>query len=374
MEEIIGSLGTLFVLSFFLIYTVILPGTLTLWNVYNFFVKEKRYPKITLLLTMGIGLLEYVFLYQLLWETAGDYDKQIYDIAIHYSIASDYCLSFALPIALGFLGLMVLGLIPADRLSPIVSAVATAWVVVGNIVGCVFAAQIWSGNRMPEVLWLYLYHFNMLVLSVTHVRKVLREQVEILNERNRVFRHGWMRKLYPLISGMSRMRAFYFLMLFPVAGILEILLILFGQGADGVVKAFTMTADWTFSTQVPPPPVEYEGHYLCTVAAGGHRKIVKPIRYGMRRGEKIVVNRQLCIANAFEELIQERMPRFHRAVRGFYDAHGYPLSRLITTPARADFVYLLMKPLEWIFLGGLYLLDVNPERRIARQYQGKESR
>lgn len=52
------------------------------------------------------------------------------------------------------------------------------------------------------------------------------------------------------------------------AGILEILLILFGQGADGFVKAFTMTADWTFSTQIPPP-IEYEGHYLCTVAAGG---------------------------------------------------------------------------------------------------------
>lgn len=162
-------------------------------------------------------------------------------------------------------------------------------------------------------------------------------------------------------------------MLFPVAGILEIVLILFGQGADGVVKAFTMTADWTFSTQVPPPPIEYEGHYLCTVAAGGHRKIVKPIRYGMRRGEKIVVNRQLCIANAFEELIQERAPRFHRAVRGFYDAYGYPLSRLITTPAKADFVYLLMKPLEWMFLGVLYLLDVNPERRIERQYRGGDS-
>lgn len=68
--------------------------------------------------------------------------------------------------------------------------------------------QIWAGDQMPGILWLYLYHFNMLVLSVTHVRRVLREQVETLKERNTVFRHGWMVKLYPLIAGMSRMRGF----------------------------------------------------------------------------------------------------------------------------------------------------------------------
>lgn len=129
-----------------------------------------------------------------------------------------------------------------------------------------------------------------------------------------------------------------------------------------------MTADWNFSTQVPPPPLAYDGHYLCTVAAGGHRKVVKPIRFGMRRGDRIIVNRQLCIANAFEELIRERLPRFHRRVRRFYDSHGYPVSRLITEPWKADVVYLMMKPLEWVFLMVLYLVDAKPEERIARQY------
>ena len=75
------------------------------------------------------------------------------------------------------------------------------------------------------------------------------------------------------------------------------------SAADAPIKAFTDTADWTFSQQIPPPPMESSGHYLCTVAAGGHKKIVKPLRYGTRRGQTIVVNRQLCIANAFEEWI-----------------------------------------------------------------------
>ena len=149
---------------------------------------------------------------------------------------------------------------------------------------------------------------------------------------------------------------------------IEIILILFGQGAAGPVKMFTMTADWTFSQQIPPPPHEHTGHYLCTVAAGGHKKLVKPLRFGNRRGSKIIVNRQLMVANAFEELVAEKAPALHKKIRRFYDSHGYPLSKIITSPLRADIVYLLMKPLEWSFAFTLYLFSTNPEERISRQY------
>ncbi|MDE6776131.1 MAG: hypothetical protein K2J37_07565, partial [Ruminococcus sp.] len=157
-------------------------------------------------------------------------------------------------------------------------------------------------------------------------------------------------------------------LIFPIAAVLEILSMIFGQGPDGFIKAFTMTADWTFSTQIPPPSLEYDGHYLCTVAAGGHKKIVKPLRYGKRLGDTIIVNRQLLIANAFEDLIAEKTPEFHRAVRSFYNKHGYPISQYITTSTRADIVYILMKPLEYIFVFVLYLCDSHPENRIAVQY------
>ena len=63
-----------------------------------------------------------------------------------------------------------------------------------------------------------------------------------------------------------------------------------------------------------------------------------------------MVNRQLCVANAFEQLLEERTPRFHRALRKFYDTYGYPVSKYIRTPLTADIIYLLMKPLEWMFV------------------------
>ena len=157
----------------------------------------------------------------------------------------------------------------------------------------------------------------------------------------------------------------------PLIAILVCILVLFGQRPDEAIKAFLETSDWTLSTKVSPPSITYDGHYLCTVSLKGHKNIVKPIRMGIRRGEKIVVNRQLCVANAFEDLIQERIPKFHHFVRYIYDKYGYPLSKHINTAFQTDITYILMKPLEWIFLLVIYIFDEKPENRIATQYIGK---
>ena len=360
-----------FFLAALLIVGLVMPVVLTIWNIVNLLSKNKRKPRTALLLTVSIGLIDYAMLYGITYETAGDYNVAVNTMQVHNAISSEYVLSFALPMVLGFIGILVIGCVPAEKLSPIVSAVSTACIVIAHAIGTFFEIQTWREDELPYILLFYLFHFNMLILSVSHIHRVMKDHIRILHERKTVFRYEWMLKLYPHILKISQMREFYFFMLFPVAALLEIILILFGQGPDGVVKAFTMTADWRFSTQIPPPPVEYEGHYLCTVAAGGHRNIVKPIRFGKRRGAVIVVNRQLMIANAFEELLQDRLPAFHRKIRKFYDDHGYPLSQVITTPLRADIIYYLMKPLEWVFLVALYMFDSDPERRINRQYEMK---
>lgn len=156
--------------------------------------------------------------------------------------------------------------------------------------------------------------------------------------------------------------------MWPLLGILLCVLALFGQKPDAVIKAWTETADWRLSGRTAPPNLYRDEHYLCTVAAGGHEKIVKPIRMGERHGHRVVVNRQLCIANAFEQVLEERTPHFHACLRHFYDTYGLPVARLIRTKTACDIVYFIMKPLEWFFLFVLYCCDVNPENRIAVQY------
>lgn len=177
-----------------------------------------------------------------------------------------------------------------------------------------------------------------------------------LNDCNRILAASEHWALYALLLSL------------PLLCVIIAALLLFGQKPDSVIRAFTETSDWALSTKISPPSVVIDSHYLCTVALRGHKKLVKPQRLGIRRGSKIMVNRQLCVANAFEQLLEERTPRFHRELRRFYDTYGYPISRYIRTPLTADVVYLLMKPLEWMFVTVLYLFDTNPEDRIARQY------
>lgn len=80
------------------------------------------------------------------------------------------------------------------------------------------------------------------------------------------------------------------------------------------------------------------------------------------------MNRQLQIANAFEEMISDFSPQMHRFIRRTYDRYGYNLSLKINTPQRSNLTYFLMKPLEWLFLFCLYLGCQNPEAKIKKQY------
>ncbi len=352
----------------------VIPGGLTFWNCINLFSKSPKKPRLAFWLTFFIGAILYVLLYDISFDTAGDWHEVIYDIQLHYSISTQYGLSIYIPAILGALGMVLLCGCKTEKLPPLVSAFAVAATVLFQVIQIVFAIQI--SNRISESIELlfYVYHGNLFVLAVTGVRRLMKQQMQYYEnikdvgaeqEENTV-KQG---RLYRIVNTFSKYTVLIFVCLFFIIAVFEILFILFGQGLDAPIKAFTDTADWTFSKQIPPPPLEYDGHYLCTVAAGGHKRVVKPLRYGIRRGQKIVVNRQLCIANAFEDFIKEKLPRFHKAVRNFYDTHGYPLSKHITTPARADVVYILMKPLEWCFLLFLYLFDVRPEERIGRQYR-----
>jgi len=80
------------------------------------------------------------------------------------------------------------------------------------------------------------------------------------------------------------------------------------------------------------------------------------------------------VANAFEELLQERMPAVHRSIRKQYNKVGNLIHRyynIFNNKIISDIVYILMKPLEWCFLLVLYTFDSKPENRIATQYLAK---
>ena len=344
------------------------PVFLTCMNLYNCFAKKPKEEAVYATVTVILGFILYVVCHVILFDEGGDYNVALNWMQVHFVISSQFRWLEIAILAAGAAGYFVLLLWQADRLPPLVSVLSIVCLILMNVFQIFYAVQI-SKNVESIGYFLYIYHFNILLLSARVIYRQMKEQVVIMQGREKEMEnHRMIQWFYRKMSRLSSYTVLIFIALFIVVAILEIIFVLTGQGLDAPVKMFTDTADWTFSKQIPPPPLEYDGHYLCTVAAGGHEKVVKPLRFGHRKGAEIVVNRQLCVANAFEEVIQERLPKFHRWIRHIYDTYGYPLSKKITSPLRADLVYILMKPLEWVFLIFLYLVDVKPEKRISRQY------
>lgn len=216
---------------------------------------------------------------------------------------------------------------------------------------------------------LYIFAPNLLLsilIGILLIYKIIIQEKE--KSENRIFKNKFLNQCNQFLSKRFSLVGWSFIFLSPVFVVVTLILILFGQDYNSLIKVFTETTTWTFSQKMYPPPLDHSGHYLCTVSAKGNPKIVKPIRIGNRHGNPIIVNRQLQIANAWEELIADFSPKFHRFIRRNYDKYGYNLSVKINTERASNITYLLMKPLEWVFLICLYLFVEKPEEKIKRQY------
>lgn len=270
----------------------------------------------------------------------------------------------------GMFGYAVLSFVKLNRMAPLVIVTAIAAMYLG-VAECV----LWIVQLLGKEDWiLCLFPFNCIVIAAKTIRHKIWEWEEENIERDYSEKGHFFSFLNQKLLKAAYWPLAAFLLMWPLLGIGIVILALFGQQPDSFIKAWTETSDWTLSQRVSPPNVRVDEHYLCTVAAGGHKRIVKPIRMGERHGHRVVVNRQLCIANAFEQILEEWTPRFHKRVRHFYDTYGFPVARLIRSRLAADIVYYLMKPLEWLFLIVIYFCDVKPENRIAVQYLPKEKK
>lgn len=348
------------------------------------------------LVAFFIGSVYMMFAY-VLWDLP-DYDTplNVYGGAsAHAPINFQYIGALSLFAICGFGSYLLLKYVKKS-FSPIVESALLAGNYIGIVLSGIWIIQLWGGARpqgierklllgdeAAEGMYTFALDWSdcLIILALTIVPAIfivhsLRLLVTLIKKKaviqqDVIYEKPILKKVNNLFCKGTRVFWLAFVAILPVLGVLTIILILFGQQPDSVILAFTKTSDWILSGEISPPPVAYDTHYLCTVSLRGHKKLVKPTRFGLRRGEKIVVNRQLCVANAFEQLIEEKAPRFHKAVRTFYDTYGYPISKHINSAWSADVVYLLMKPLEWIFVFVLYLFDTRPEDRINRQYLPK---
>lgn len=349
-----------------------LPWLLTIINVINLISKKKIKENLVDFLIIVLGIIFTILLY--CYNSYEDYNIQLrinYGQTggtgfYHAPIAS---VSMPTIIVLAIIGIISYIIVRIKKLDlpPLAIVLCMSGMVIGIILSIIWMFQI--SKNLQETLNIYylLFPINYIVCVIRICIEVIYDYDNIQKER-KDYDNKILNLCSKILSDSSTWPGLAIILAIPMLIIIVAILTLCGQRADELIRAFTQTSDWKLSTKISPPPIEYDAHYLCTVSLRGHKEIVKPIRYGIRKNNRIVVNRQLCVANAFEDYIQEKLPKTHHFIRYIYDKYGYPLSKHIKTSKAADITYILMKPLEYFFVVFLYLFDKKPEDRIAVQY------
>ena len=319
--------------------------------------KKKQQPTIVLWFGLFGCFLEAIFIFIVKDMTFYDWSESLINSQKHALIWSGAYPTFFTLAALTLLALIIYSYWDANSLSPLANIFCISGILGGVVLLLVFDNQLQVASFHTFFLLIYPIH-----LLWVRIREWQQDRTEMAYE-NRLLQ--W---FHQLLNKSRNWPWLAVLVALPTLALVVLILMLFGQQPDSMIKAWTNTADWAFSQKIPPQNLIIDEHYLCTVAAGGHENVVKPQRMGVRHGHLVVVNRQLCIANAFEQVLEEKTPRFHRFLRRNYDRYGYPFAKHIKKKWAMDLIYYLMKPLEWLFLLVLYLVDRKPENRIAMQY------
>ena len=256
---------------------------------------------------------------------------------------------------------------------PLMEVIANCFLIIGVVMDLLVGLQLreaecWYFGIIPVAgqFLLVLMENHFMAINSLNDAEAPAENGFIKVCRRIVFSPAWQK--IPLLI----------LLCLPLLIVLVAVLLLFGQRPDSLVRAFTDTYKHGFSKlDYQCAGVVCGGHFLCTIAARGNPGVVKPLRIGVRAGRLIQCNRQLLVSNAFEELLEQRLPWLHRPVRALYNKIGDGIHRYYGVFDKAwlsNTIYILMKPLEWLFVIILYLGDRDPETRIAQQYLHRDHR
>ena len=364
------ALVTLFCAAF-LIYPLVLTGDQILLFIRQLQGKSKKRSSLFYdLWTLFLGIFYEIIYLEIVKEVVftADWTEQLSNYEMHAPLFTGSYLSAGVLLFVFLAGFSVLRVVSVNRMPPLVTVLCMSAVYLG-----VLFPLVWTVQILESVMDIYLLlpAVNAVCIAMRTVLAKVREFEPDEMRKSKIDEVPFLCRLNRFLTESKRWPYMAFLLMLPLLGVTVLILVLFGQAPNSLIRAFTETSDWNLSRQIAPQNLYYDEHYLCTVAAGGHEKLVKPLRKGVRHGHPVIVNRQLLVANAFEQILEEKVPRIHRAVRSAYDRYGFPLARLIRSKWTADVVWVLMKPLEWLFLAVIYLCDVHPEDRIAVQYTGK---
>ena len=250
--------------------------------------KKKQQPTIVLWFGLFGCFLEAIFIFIVKDMTFYEWNEPLINSQKHALIWSGAYPTFFTLAALTLLALIIYSYRDANSLSPLANVFCISGILGGVVLLLVFDNQLQVASFHTFFLLIYSIH-----LLWVRIKEWQEDRTEISYE-NRLLQ--W---LHQLLNRSRNWPWLAVLIALPTLALVVLVLMLFGQQPDSMIKAWTNTADWAFSQKIPPQNLIIDEHYLCTVAAGGHENVRQAQRMGVRHGHPVVVNRQLCIANAF---------------------------------------------------------------------------
>lgn len=348
---------------------IIFPIVLTIMNLVHLLTQRSiKVNRCVDLITFILGTI-YSLLVLMFFEIdfSADWFTTLYNHQVHTPIWTHAYPTVICLTIVGLIGYFILTYVKLQNMPPLIIVLCISAMYLGVLECILWIVQIFNVSY-----WiLCLYPFNCIIIFIKTLRYKIIEWQSIEEQEKKGFKNKFLNQCNQKLMNALNWPAVAFILMWPMLGIIMCILVLLNQQPDYFIKSYLNTSDWNLSQKVAPQNIYYDEHYLCTVAAGGHQKVVKPLRLGVRHHHQVIVNRQLCIANAFEQILEERLPTIHKHIRHFYDTYGFPIAKMIHSPYIADIIYIIMKPLEWLFLIVIYCCDVKPENRIALQYLPK---
>lgn len=232
----------IFIWSSALVICVGLPLFFTVINVIRLFEnapKELDRPLFDVL-TVVIGSLLSVFDLDVL-GLGVEYDVPLtVHGEFHTPIAGEYRFSFFFLFFIAMVCIVLLSVI-TKRKPPLFAAMLIAGVYMGNVLDILLVIQLLKNMDNFFTVMMLVFPMNYMLMSVRLIRREIKAQTGYLsNSAEKSGFMGWLNKLLTKSLGWYLIS---FVAMIPLLAVMLLILVLFGQRPDSIVKAFTETAD-----------------------------------------------------------------------------------------------------------------------------------
>ena len=282
-----GEIASGFFMGAFLGFPVALLIMELMFLIFECSGKSVRFSGLLDVTVLALGTIyEYFYLAFMKNITDKDWPVQLSNAETHTPVFTQAMPTVAAIFLVGIAGYFILKYISLEKMPPLVAVLSMSALYLGVIQLIVFTFQVLNIENFDLLdPFLFVLPACCVLIAVRTILEKIHQWQHITMEKSKIQDSPVLSSFDSILNNAALWPVFALILAIPLLGILIGILVLFGQAPDAIVKAWTETSDWTLSQQISPPNVQYDEHYLCTVAAGGHRKVVKPIRKGVRHGQ-----------------------------------------------------------------------------------------